>query len=379
MTIEIFENALILREDAIHHGWVAVSDGRIAEIGEGRAPERGHDLAGDYLMPGLVELHTDHIESHALPRPRVNWHTLAAVVAYDAQIAASGITTVFDSLRVGSDPDGGMTGPGPVALADAVATARAEGLLRAEHRTHLRCEVCAADALTATEAFLAKHPVHLMSLMDHTPGDRQFRDISKWKIYFGGKGGLSEPELQTLITTRKAFQAENHDRHRAALVNIARNRSIVIASHDDTTLEHVAEARRDGIAIAEFPTTVEAARASHEAGMDVMMGAPNVVRGGSHSGNVAAEALARDGLLDILSSDYVPASLLMGAFELHRLIEGYSLARAIRLVSRQPALAAGLPDRGAIELGLRADLIHVHKVGELPVVRSVWRDGKRVS
>ncbi len=378
MTTEIFENAMIVREDLVHLGWVAAQDGVIAEIGEGRAPERGHDLGGDYLMPGLVELHTDHLESHAIPRPRVAWHPLAAVVAYDAQIAASGITTVFDSLRVGSDPDGTMAGPGPVALADAVAAALAQGVLRADHRMHLRCEICAPDALDAAEDMLARHKVHLISLMDHTPGDRQFRDIEKWKIYFGGKGGLNETELDALIATRREQHARNHDRQRAALVALARARDIVIASHDDTTAEHVAEACRDGVAIAEFPTTVEAARLSHEAAIGVMMGAPNVVRGGSHSGNVAAETLARDGLLDMLSSDYVPASLLMGAFELDRRIDGYGLAHAVRLISRQPALAAGLADRGSIAVGLRADVIRVQRVGDLPVVRSVWREGRRV-
>lgn len=379
MTTALFENALIVRQTHVHAGWVAVVNGRIAEVGEGRPPERGHDMQGDYLLPGLVELHTDHLESHAIPRPRVSWHPLAAVVAYDAQIAASGITTVFDSLRIGSDPDGTMAGPGALALAEAVATARSEGLLRAEHLTHLRCEICAPDALTGAEAFLARHPVSLISLMDHTPGDRQFRDIEKWKVYFGGKGGLSAAELDELIAQRRRQHEENHDRQRAALVAIARARDIVLASHDDTTAEHVAEARRDGIAIAEFPTTVEAARLSHEAGIGVMMGAPNVVRGGSHSGNVAAEELARKGLLDILSSDYVPASLLMGSFELDRRIDGYGLSRAIALVSRAPAVAAGLHDRGAIEAGLRGDLIRVHKVSDLPVVRAVWRDGRQVA
>lgn len=378
MTVEIFENARLVRPDGIVEGWLAVSNGLIVETGEGRAPDRGHDLGGDVLMPGMVELHTDHLETHATPRPRVKWHTLAAVIAYDVQIAASGITTVFDSLRVGSDPDAQDTGAAALSLAAAVETARLEGLLRAEHLTHLRCEVCADDALSATDAFLARYPVHLISLMDHTPGARQFRDLDKWKIYFGGKGGLSEAELETLITARKALYHQNHDRQRSALVEIAHANRIVIASHDDTTPDHVADALRDKVAIAEFPTTVEAAAACHEAGIGVMMGAPNVVRGGSHSGNVAAEALAREGLLDILSSDYVPASLLMGAFALHRRIDGYGLARAIGHVTRDPALAAGLTDRGALEPGLRADLIRIHEVADLPVVRAVWREGTRV-
>jgi alpha-D-ribose 1-methylphosphonate 5-triphosphate diphosphatase len=378
MPVEIFENAQIVLPDAVIDGWIAVADGRIAEIGEGRAPERGHDFARDFLVPGLVELHTDHLESHAVPRPRVHWHPLAAALAYDAQIVASGITTVFDSLRVGSDADTKNAGPGPLVLAGAIAAARAEGLLRAEHLTHLRCEICAADAVVAAEEFMSSHPVQLISLMDHTPGDRQFRDLEKWKIYFGGKGGLSEIELEALIAERKALFNANHDRQRAALVAMAASRGIPIASHDDTTAEHVADARRDGVAIAEFPTTVEAAALSHAAGIAVMMGAPNVVRGGSHSGNVAAETLAREGLLDILSSDYVPASLMMGAFELERRIAGYGLPKAIRLVTRDAARAAGLTDRGAIEPGLRADLVRVHRVADLPVVRGVWREGIRV-
>jgi alpha-D-ribose 1-methylphosphonate 5-triphosphate diphosphatase len=382
--VEILSNARIVLPDAVVHGYAVVADGRIVEVGEGQAPERasaehgGHDFAGDYLMPGLVELHTDHLEAHAVPRPRVQWHPLAAVVAYDAQVAASGMTTVFDCLRVGSDTDSKSKTPDAILLAGAIALASREGLLRAEHLTHLRCEICAVDTLAGAENLLASHQVHLMSLMDHTPGDRQFRDIEKWKIYFGGKGGLSEPELEALISERTALFHANHDRQRAALVALARANGIALASHDDTTVAHVADARRDGVAVAEFPTTIEAAAASHQAGIAVMMGAPNVVRGGSHSGNVAAETLAREGLLDILSSDYVPASLLMGAFELDRRIDGYGLPKAIRHITLDPARAAGLADRGAVQAGLRADLIRVHMTADLPVVRAVWREGRRV-
>jgi len=151
-----------------------------------------------------------------------------------------------------------------------------------------------------------------------------------------------------------------------------------VASHDDATPEHVQESLGDGAAIAEFPTTVQAAAASHRAGIAVLMGAPNVVRGGSHSGNVAAETLAREGVLDILSSDYVPASLLMGAFDLARRIEGYGLAAALRTVTLHPARAAGMTDRGQIAAGLRADLVRIRVVRDLPVVREVYRGGQRV-
>ncbi len=151
----------------------------------------------------------------------------------------------------------------------------------------------------------------------------------------------------------------------------------MLASHDDTTLEHVAESVADGARIAEFPTTCEAAAASHAAAIAVMMGAPNLVRGGSHSGNVAAEDLARDGTLDILSSDYIPASLILAAFELARRVPGIELPQAIATVTLNPARAVGLDDRGAIAAGKRADLVRVHMSG-IPVVRTVWRGGHRV-
>jgi alpha-D-ribose 1-methylphosphonate 5-triphosphate diphosphatase len=374
----VIENARVVLADAVVDGWIAIDGEQIAEVGTGRAPEHGIDLDGDLLTPGLIELHTDHLEQHLKPRPKVHWPALAAVVAYDAQIAASGITTVFDSLRMGNDIDYAPPEAELWEAVDAIETARREGLLRAEHRTHLRCEICAEDAVALTQRYLSRHPVDLISLMDHTPGARQFRDIGAWRTYYGGKSGLSSEQLDRVMEKRLAMFAANYQRQRAALVELARSRGIVVASHDDTTPEHVSESIADGAAIAEFPTTAAAAAASRAAGIAVLMGAPNVVRGGSHSGNVAAEAMARDGMLDILSSDYVPAALLMGAFELSRRIEGYGLAAALRTVTLHPARAAGLADRGQIAAGLRADLLRIHVTQELPVVREAYRGGRRI-
>jgi alpha-D-ribose 1-methylphosphonate 5-triphosphate diphosphatase len=364
----IIENAQVVLPEEVAGGWVALADGRIAEVGRGRAPERGLDFGGDLLAPGFIELHTDHLESHLNPRPKVRWPAMAAVVAYDVQIVASGITTVFDSIRIGSD---GNYAPAEAELWEvvhAIEKARGQGLLRADHLTHLRCEICAEGVVEQAEQLLNKHDVHLISLMDHTPGARQFRSLDAWRIYYGGKSGLPADQLDSFMEQKHAQFAANYTHHRGALVAQARRRSVVVASHDDTTLEHVAESIGDGVAIAEFPTTVEAAGASHAKGIAVLMGAPNVVRGGSHSGNVAAETLAREGMLDILSSDYVPAALLIGAFELARRIERFGL----------PARATGLNDRGAIAAGLRADLLRIRMVGDLPVVREVYRGGQRV-
>jgi alpha-D-ribose 1-methylphosphonate 5-triphosphate diphosphatase len=171
---------------------------------------------------------------------------------------------------------------------------------------------------------------------------------------------------------------ENSARHRQTIVERSRKAGVPIASHDDTTAEHVAEAVEEGISISEFPTSREAAELARRNGMAVIMGAPNLVRGGSHSGNVSTEELSREGLVDALSSDYVPASLLHAVFILHRR-RGLELPAAMNLVSRNPAHMVGLHDRGEIAVGKRADLIRVSLSDDVPVVRGVWRQGQRVA
>lgn len=369
-------NARIVTATQEFVGHVHVEDGRIVGIGEG--PAKGVDFGGDYLLPGLVEVHTDHLESHYVPRPAVMWRAGSAVLAYDAQIAASGITTVFDSFRVGMDEYESRKGLGDtvVPLAEAVKRAAEAGLLRAEHLTHLRCEVPAPNVVPFIEEFLLHHKADLISLMDHTPGQRQFRDLEKYFIYYAGKSGKSGAELAEVAKERQSVGGARAAENRPRIVEIAKANGIILASHDDTTLEEVDLAHRDGVAIAEFPTTIEAARASRALGMATVMGAPNVVRGGSHSGNASARELAEAGQLDILSSDYVPGALLMAAF---RLAELGGLPGAIRLVTKAPADATGLQDRGEIALGKRADLVRVTLHDGEPVVRAVWREGRRVA
>jgi alpha-D-ribose 1-methylphosphonate 5-triphosphate diphosphatase len=377
----VLSNArLVLADRVIEAGWIAMEDGMIADLGADRAPTGAQDVAGDFIIPGLIELHTDHLEAHYMPRPKVYWDPVAAVVSYDGQLASCGITTVLDSLRVWREDGVDEVGGEAALLAAAIATARDADMLRVGHFLHLRCEVPMPDVVAEATALIAWPEVRLVSLMDHTPGQRQFRDQEKLRTYYRGKaGGLTDAQLDVLFDQRRDYAARNSANNYRDLVALARQQGRRLASHDDTTLEHVAQSVADRVAIAEFPTTLEAAQALHAAGIAVLMGAPNLVRGSSHSGNVGTAELARAGLLDVMSSDYMPASLLMAAFHLPRAVPAIDLPEAVRTVTRTPAAAVGLDDRGEIAIGKRADLVRVRVTRDIPVVRSVWRAGARVA
>jgi alpha-D-ribose 1-methylphosphonate 5-triphosphate diphosphatase len=375
----ILTNARVVTADRVINGTLVIRDGVIAALDEGNSQlPQAQDLGGDYLMPGLVELHTDNLEKHMTPRPGVDWPTASAVLTHDAQIIAAGITTVFDALSIGDINPRGKRMQQLPAMLDAVASAEAAGDTRAEHRLHLRCEVCHPDALSLFRDLVGHPLVKLVSVMDHSPGQRQFAREDKYREYYMGKYHLSAAEMDAFSDQQTANSRQYSDRQRLAVVEICQARGLALASHDDATLAHVEESAGLGMAIAEFPTTLEAAEASHTRGLKVLMGAPNVVRGGSHSGNIAAADLAQRGVLDILSSDYYPASLLQAAFLLAAFDNSYDLPKAIATVSLLPAQAVGLDDRGEIRPGLRADLLQASDRQGQPVVRQVWRQGRRV-
>jgi alpha-D-ribose 1-methylphosphonate 5-triphosphate diphosphatase len=385
-----FSNARIVLDKEILHGSVLVRDGLIADIAPG-ASTAGEDFDGDYLLPGVVELHTDHLEYHFSPRPGVRWDPLPAVLAHDAQMAASGATTVLDAVRVGAHGAGkdDVATRNAMNLAGSIGAAVDAGLLRADHAIHVRCEVSAEDCLDAF-AGLADNPhVRLASLMDHTPGERQYADVEVYRRYIVGKGSVTSDNFDAFVATLVERSARYADGHRRAIAELAAQRGITLATHDDATPEHVAESVALGVGIAEFPTTVVAAQAAAEQGQLIVMGAPNIVRGGSQSGNVAATELLGLGLLHVLSSDYVPSSPLQAVFQLAA--DGaLELTEGAKLVSGNPARAVGLDDRGEIAAGRRADLVRVrphqlpategHPNGvQVPVIRGVYRQGTRVS
>lgn len=378
MTETIFTNGRIVTADADFDGTVVVRDGRIVDVSPGRSQAAGAvDLEGDTLIPGLIELHTDNMEKHFAPRPGVKWPSVPAVMAHDTQIAAAGITTVFDSLALGDVRGDTDRVQNKERMIEAICRTANTGMTRVDHRLHLRCEIIAEDAVDTVDRWIDLPLVGLVSINDHTPGQRQFLDPAKLKQYYMGKFLMTEQQFEEFHAYSLDLHQRNAIRHRQEIVSRAQARALPLASHDDATRAHVQEAVSNGMTIAEFPTTWEAAEASREGGLAVLVGAPNLVLGGSHSGNIAAIDLIRAGQADILSSDYVPASLVEGVFKLPR-ETNMALSDAVRLASLNPARAVGLADRGEIANDKRADLVRVRMAGESPLVRSVWSEGERV-
>ncbi|WP_299197021.1 alpha-D-ribose 1-methylphosphonate 5-triphosphate diphosphatase [uncultured Amphritea sp.] len=375
----ILTNAHIVLENEVIQGSVTLRDGLIESIDQGSVTLPGAvDCAGGYLVPGMVELHTDNMEKHFTPRPGVAWPGLSAFKVHDAQMISAGITTVFDAISVGDVIEGSERLKNLTRMADALSESRSRGLTRSDHLLHLRCEVSHEDTLGNFKQLSERYPPQLVSVMDHTPGQRQFASLEKYRQYYQGKYKLSDTEMEVFIKRQTEASRLYSDQYRRDICAICDERGIPLASHDDATRDHVAESVSFNMVIAEFPTTYEAARAAHGQGMAVLMGAPNVVRGGSHSGNIAAHTLASEGLLDILSSDYYPASLLDAAFKLASDESNqYDLAKAITLVSCNPARSVGLSDRGRIAPGLRADLVWCEATHDHPHIRHVWKDGQR--
>ena len=375
----ILANARIVLPDEVVHGAICFSDGIITTIDQGAVvPAGAVDCEGDYIAPGLIELHTDNIERHISPRPKVEWPHEAAILAHDRELAGMGITTVFDAMRVGSihKEEGGYAKYARQ-LATEMLALRAKGSLKISHFLHLRAEICSETLAEELAEFTPEDRVGIVSLMDHTPGQRQFSDISKMKAYVMGKNGMDEAAFAEHIAYLKRLQDTYGAAHEDAAVSEGRRLGAVLASHDDTTRDQVDISAGHGVAMAEFPTTIEAAKACHDHGIAVIMGAPNLVRGGSHSGNVAAKELAEQDLLDIISSDYVPSALLMSAVHLGEMWG--DLPKGIATVTANPAASVGLDDRGKLAVGMRADLLRFARNDGVVVAKQVWSNGRQVA
>ena len=359
-------------------GCITIEDGEITRLEEGdHLPAGSIDCDQDYVLPGLIELHTDNLERHLEPRPEVTWPHLPALVAHDAELASAGITTVFDAMRVGSLTDSKARYDAYARrVADELLQARSDNALKISHFLHLRAEVCSETLLEEMSQFGQEDRVGIVSLMDHTPGQRQFRDLTALRIYLSKKRNMNDAEFDDHVQRLKALQQRFGAEHERSAVEHAVRYGATLASHDDTTTAQVLNSVANGVSFAEFPTTLEAAQACRENGIAIMMGAPNIVRGASHSGNIAARELADADLLDIVSSDYVPAALLLAVFYLAE--QWNDLPKAVACATRNAASVAGLSDRGELAEGQHGDILRVTKNGKTPLLRGVWSLGCRV-
>jgi alpha-D-ribose 1-methylphosphonate 5-triphosphate diphosphatase len=374
----VLTNAQLILEGEVVTGTIAFERGVITAVDQGSSSLPGAiDAGGDYVAPGLVEMHTDNMEKHFMPRPRVFWpNGLAAALTHDAQMAAAGVTTVYDAVCAGT-PFSAKDYRKDIfhGLMKALTDGHRERLFRIDHRIHMRCELTSPLLLAEVEPYRDERLVQLVSLMDHTPGQRQWRNIEHLKTYSIGIG-KTEAEFDRDVRERQAESHRHVPANWSAIVEMFGRRGIPIATHDDTTPEHVEAGIASGAVISEFPTTVEAAEAAKRRGLATVAGAPNVVRGGSHSGGVSVSELAEKRLLDGLSSDYVPASLLQAVVKLSR-DHGLALPEAMGMVTWKMADILGLDDRGHLRPGLRADLVRFRTVGATPVVAAVWSKGDR--
>ena len=379
MTETILTNAKLILENEIVDGTIVFGPEGIRSVDQGRSSlPAATDVGGDFVSPGIVEMHTDNMEKHFVPRPGVFWpNGIAAAVAHDAQMAAAGVTTVYDSICAGS-VFGGKDFRRAIfpRIIESLVEGRAVDAFRIDHMIHIRCELSSDELVEDVEPYKDHPLVRLVSLMDHTPGQRQWRNLEHLKTYNVGSGEKTLEQHERDVEQRMANGPANVQRNWGPIVEMFRSRGIPIATHDDTTVEDVDMGVASGAAISEFPTTVVAAEAAKTKGLATIAGAPNVVRGGSHSGGVSAGELAEKGLLDGLSSDYVPASLMQAVVKLNA-THGLPLQDATAMVTWKVADMVGLTDRGRLRPGLRADVLRFRIAGGTPLIREVWSNGRR--
>jgi alpha-D-ribose 1-methylphosphonate 5-triphosphate diphosphatase len=380
MQSQIYTNYRLLLPDEEILGTIAVTDGIITDIQPGIVSQ-GQNGNGDYLLPGLIELHTDNLEKCISPRPSVRFPLAAAAVNHDRDLISSGITTVCDAIAIGdvTPKEDFLRVHHYTPMIDTIVEGQAAGRFSTDHLLHLRCELGYEHLYDIIEPY-CEHPLlALISLMDHTPGQRQFVKIDQYKEYYMDKHGVAEVKMDEFIAMRLHNQRQYALDNRQALVKMAQSKGISLASHDDATVEHVQEAIAEGVILAEFPTAINAAKEAHHNGLLVLMGAPNVVLGGSHSGNVSAMELVESDLVDIISSDYVPRSLLQSVFIISQQANK-PLSEVIKYITLNPAKAINLDHKiGSLAVGKNADFITVHDDEIVPRILEVYKRGDRVA
>jgi alpha-D-ribose 1-methylphosphonate 5-triphosphate diphosphatase len=370
---------LVLEEDRITaiHGRESASDGSWS----GRNGVEYLDAGGGYVIPGLIDLHADYIEHMAAPRPVSVMDFSLSLWEAERELITHGITTMFHSLSLYSFTEFAQsplrTPENTRKLIELIEkTHHRLHLIR--HRFHARFEIDNLDRVEELVSYIERRVVHLISFMDHTPGQGQYRNLEIYRTALKSYRNVSDEEVDRIITVSR-------DREKLTiaaigeLARLAREHSIAVASHDDDSVEKLDLVRSLGAGISEFPTTLEVAREARRRGLHTVAGAPNILLGGSHSGNLSAAEAILDGAVDVLCSDYYPAAMLHAVFYMHRAY-GLPLPDMVRLVTKNAAEAVLLGDDfGSLEVGKKADLLVVRQIDEgFPAVTDAVVDGRRV-
>jgi alpha-D-ribose 1-methylphosphonate 5-triphosphate diphosphatase len=374
---------IVLPDELLEHGALYLHNGKFAAIYTSQPkPSSGEtviDGTGLIALPGIVDLHGDMIEKEIETRPGVFFPTPMAIYELDKRLAACGVTTAYAALSLW-DIDRPEGVRGRALVREMIMTLnRLHQTLLVDQRIHARFEVSTPSSTDLMLEMLELHQLHMVSLMDHTPGQGQYRDVDRYIDYLAkhrqADREIVEREAHERIK-RALDAAEINWQHARQVAEVTVAQRLPIASHDDDTPAKIAMVADLGVTISEFPVTLEAAHEARRRGMHVVMGAPNVLRGSSHSGNLSAQEAIMHGLVDTLAADYAPAALLHAVF---KLVERgiLSLTEATKLVTLNPADALGLTDRGQINLGLNADLVLVEAHPHLRV-RATFRNGKPI-
>lgn len=366
---------VVLENETLNDASVLIADGHIVAINPASsAGAQEIDLRGHILMPGMIDLHCDALEKEAEPRPGVHFPFDFACAQADKRNAAAGITTIYHALSFANAELGVRNNNTAAELARAVHAWQEHALV--DNRVHARYEITDPTAPDILNELLRLDEIHLMSFMDHTPGQGQFKSIDAYRDFLSRTYKKDASEFETLLANKLA-QGEGAVARMEQLAQHARELGIPLASHDDDRPEKVDVVKKLGVTVSEFPINLETAQAARAAGLATLFGAPNILRGKSQSGSMRALDAVKEGVADCLCGDYSPAALLPAVLKLPELA-GIKLHEAVALVTCNPARAVGLKDRGVITVGKRADLLAVRHLGGLPQVSRVWSEGLQV-
>lgn len=381
----LITNGRIITEESILIGYdLVVKDDRIFQIVPQGEAESIDDIqvidgAGGYVTAGFIDIHSDYIENMAAPRPTCLMDFYMSVRETEKQLVSHGVTTMFHSLSLFKDSEykrKPIRDPENVRKFIDLIDKTQEGQHLIRHRFHARFEIDNLTEVEKLKEYIKEKKVQLLSFMDHSPGQGQYRNLKVYRDMVKSYNDVDDEAIVNMISRHQTKEKVTIDGMKE-IAELAHKNGIPIASHDDDTVEKLELVQSLGVTISEFPITMEIAQKAKEKGMFTMAGAPNILLGGSHSGNLSAAEAIQTNNIDILCSDYYPPALLHAVFALHEKY-GLNLVEIFKLVTLNPAKAVAMDQEiGSIKVGKKADLLIIEKIeAGYPVITAVMVDGK---